>query len=121
MPYAKTILTDDILDDMRINLSAQPNKLSAEPVCDFCGDDSPVCVYHASRTSTGREAVGAEVIYRWCACQACEQAVDTDDWYYLENRLVKVLATLLPEFEKSLIRRAARISLDEFHRCSIKE
>lgn len=118
--YLKTELTNEMRDSMRISLSVQPKKIASEPVCDFCGDPHPVVVYRASKMSTGQ----LTPCWRWCACEACEEAVDRDDWKYIrkkvEARLLVVFGHMMPtKPPKSLVSEAVRKSLDQFHEAAI--
>ena len=111
--YLKKLLDPETMDMMRINLSVQEKKLSAEPVCDFCGAPHPMWVYASERMSTGemRDA------WRWCACGVCSGAVDRDNWNTIENRVVQRLKKmLLVNKDSPLVLAAARYALEEFHR-----
>src|SRR5215470_2741062 len=69
--YVRKRLLPDDLDNMRINLPVQKRKLSAEPVCDFCGSSDPVFIYAATKSDTDRR-----LWWRWCACDLCAEAVE---------------------------------------------
>lgn len=119
MSYVKKRLDEEGTDTMRINLAMREKKLSAEPVCDFCGDPVPVFVYASTKMATGE----IEQCWRWCACQVCSDAVDIDDWPVVEARLLHRLTGMLPTIVKGspLILSAVRMALEEFHRFSIHE
>jgi hypothetical protein len=116
MPYLKQSLSDEITDTLRANLSVREKKLSAEPVCDFCGDH-PVVIYAASRMSTGQ----IRQCWRWCACPTCERLVDSDQWAEVQNRLISKLMKMLPGMPRKLVASAAGVSLHEFIRYAVRK
>jgi hypothetical protein len=113
--YVKKSLTPQVMDSMRINLSAYEQKLSPEPVCDFCGDD-PVVVYAAMRMSTGEY----KHAWRWCACKACEALLEEDDKAGVINRIVNRMITLTSgRFSRELVLMAASSAFESFARYAV--
>ena len=86
MTNVRKKLADEDLDNLRINLSVRKDKLSPEPVCDFCGSPDPVFIY-AAISDTDRRPW-----WRWCACTFCAEAVENNN---LEQRLVECFAAKL--------------------------
>lgn len=112
MRYLKKRLDDESKDWMRVNLSVRDKKLSAEPVCDFCGDPHPIFVYGSHRMATGE----TQQCWRWCACQICSDAIDKEDWDTLQARALRRLNEMMPSVMKGspLILSAIRYALQEF-------
>lgn len=112
MKYLKKRLDEEGTDMMRINLSVRERKLSAEPVCDFCGDEHPVFVYASTRMSTGE----TQQCWRWCACEICSTAIDVEDWNTVESRLIRRLSDLLPSLMRGspLILKSVKYALEDF-------
>lgn len=118
MVYLKKRLDEEGVDSMRVNLAMRKLKLSAEPVCDFCGDPQPTFVYASYKMSTGETAQ----CWRWCACEACSQAIDSDDFVTVETRMLRRFNAMSPPIIKGspLVVSALRLALDEFHRHVIR-
>lgn len=118
MKYMKKRLDDEGVDNMRINLSVRELKLSAEPVCDFCGDPTPIYAYASYRMSTGETTQ----CWRWTACQICSDAIDREDFRIIEARALRRLQSLLPPLTKgsSLVLSAVRLAMEEFHRYVVR-
>jgi hypothetical protein len=95
MAYVKRVITSEDLDRIRIELSNQRRKLSPEPVCDFCGDPTPLFTYAASRMASGEQ----QMCWRWAACKTCSQAIDRDEWPEVIKRCQKRLQDMLESQE----------------------
>lgn len=114
--YVKKHLTPEVIDSMRISLSAYEKKMSPEPVCDFCGDDTPVTVYAAMRMSTGEYRHA----WRWCACSTCEMLLDSDDTTGVINRIINRMEFLTGgKFSRPLITQAASAAFETFTRYAV--
>ena len=118
MIYMKRPVTPEILDTLRINLSAHVLKLSPEPSCDFCGSPHGAWQYAAERMSTGQEIP----CWRWLACADCSSLVDSNSWDKVEDRACdavrRLLGVVAPEAQ---LRYGVRRSLDAFHRDAVRE
>lgn len=115
--YNKRTLTHGDLQRMRVSLASQPTALRSEPSCDFCGGLNPVCVYAASRMSTGHHIRA----WRWCACQSCSQAIDVDNWTAIEEAILARLKRFFPKItSEEHMREAISKALLEFHRYAEK-
>jgi hypothetical protein len=84
MTYLKKQIDADTIERTRINLSMRDNKLSPDPVCDFCSDTNPVWVYAASRMASGE----ARPCWRWMACAGCSRSIDNGNWDKLVRHMV---------------------------------
>lgn len=116
--YIKRELTPEAFDEMRINLSVRIKKFSPEPVCDFCGDPNPRYVYASRVMSTGEEMMN----WRWCACEACSLAVDSDDWQTIHKKLHDRLTGMSPMIKDSPLLVSAIVhALEEFHRDAMRK
>lgn len=110
MKFVKKYLSSKMKSDMRFLLSARRVKISSEPVCDFCGDSSPVYVYAATRMSTGFRVN----CWRWCACVTCSKLVDANDWSGLSERVMARLVPMLPFVVKAVLDEAVQNSVQSF-------
>jgi hypothetical protein len=117
MPYAKSLLTEEVLDSLRISLAGIVEKLRPEPSCDFCGSPEPMYVYYGTHMSTG-EAIRNP---RWCACFECSLAIDAHDWETITKRAVEYLIKKFPGFGIDTAWLSVEKALEEFHRYSIYE
>ena len=114
--YMKKKLTPEVIDGLRINLSAQDKKLSPDPVCDFCGNDTPVVVYAAIRMSTGEY----KHAWRWCACAMCEMLLDDNDSAGVIRRIVDRMVFLTGgRFSRELVIQAANAAFKTFTRYAV--
>jgi hypothetical protein len=94
-------------------------RLSAEPVCDWCGDSEPVVVYASRRMSTGED----RQCWRWFACERCERMVERGNWDALERKTIARYkkffgAKIQAEFghvPDSLVNEAVASALQQFH------
>lgn len=114
MTYLKKSLAEDTKDMLRVNLSAREDKLSPDPVCDFCGGDRPICVYASHRMSTGEEIE----CWRWCACVMCSALVDSEKFDALRRRVAARLSRLLrgggARMNPAIIAEAVAIPMKDF-------
>lgn len=119
MAYLKKQLDEKDRDNMRINLSVQPKKISPEPVCDFCGSNHPRVVYAASRMSTGE----IRNCWRWTACGVCESLIDSGQWREVELRIENWLLRSYKDanlpIPKDLLQLAVKASLEQFHKYAL--
>lgn len=116
--YLKTVLTPEMKDVLRINLSANRSKLSHDPVCDFCGNPDPIYVYRATRFTTGEECEN----WRWCACPVCSMLVDSNEWDDLKERIKFQLRSMMfgrvvPEH---VLNQAVEVSFRAFFRDAVE-
>ncbi len=116
MTYLKKELTPAALDTLRINLSVQAAKMSAEPVCDFCGSADPVSVYADLKMSNGLERPA----WRWCACGLCEKLVDASNWGDLQSRVTQRLLKLAPGTSPRMVAAAVAESWKQFNPIEVK-
>jgi len=97
-------------------------KLASVPVCDFCGGH-PKWVYAATRMSA--EVGNLPVVnWRWCACELCSKAIDSDDRPALELRVESRLRYLAPSWligHPLLLRRAVEFALEDFYTYAMRE
>jgi hypothetical protein len=116
--YLKKPLDSAALDTLRINLSVRSDKIASDPVCDFCGNHTPVVVYASSRMSTG----AIRQCWRWTACGMCEALVDTDKWTAMHRRVTARLRKMLPpHMPKAMIELAVSVTLEDFHKNVVRE
>lgn len=109
--YIKKVLTPEILDGIRINLSGVSVKMGAEPVCDFCGDTAPTTVYAAHRMSTGVE----RQCWRWCACSVCDELLTENKFDLVLDRLMERLRAMTQyRFSVEVVRYAAEEAFRTF-------
>lgn len=107
--YLKVVLSEQTKDNLRISLSVFAHKLSADPVCDFCGDESPVYVYRAKRMSDGSEVE----CWRWCACARCSYDIDYNHFRDLRHRIATRLQNMTGMPSK-LVEQAVAFVLETF-------
>ncbi len=115
--YLKKELSTTAIDDIRISLSVQTRKLSPEPVCDFCGRETPIYVYAATKMSTGEE----RDCWRWCACLGCSTLIDLNDWDALRARVAFKLQEMVPGIPKKLATQAVDLALAQFHEYAVTD
>jgi hypothetical protein len=128
--YLKKQLDARAIDTIRINLSTQGEKLSPEPVCDWCGEDAPEFAYASKRMASGEW----QACWRWLACKRCDRMIENENWDALERRTkarFKKLfgAKMQNEFKgevsedlisSAVISSAVKVSLDAFHEYGIQ-
>ena len=137
--YLKKPITEQALDLQRVNLSvmkdgaspdtplgtpAHEQRLSPEPLCDWCGGPDPVTTYAASRMSNG----DPRQCWRWNACAACERLVDKNHWDVLERRVTARFKLFLGarmeaqmgQVPEHVITEAVQSSLREFHDYAVR-
>ena len=109
--YVKREVTQEDLDNIRINLSVRELKLRPEPSCDFCGNVEPKYIYAAIRMSTGEWVSN----WRWLACMDCSSCVDKNKWKPIEDKVIRYLRSkgFAAAGDKEL-RDAARMSIAQF-------
>lgn len=61
-------------------------RVGNSPLCDFCGERSPMFVYASSVMSTGQPIR----CWRWCACSLCDSDLQTGNWSVLLKRTFEV-------------------------------
>lgn len=120
MNYLKKPVGTHDLDVVRINQSANEDKLSPEPMCDWCGDPKPVVLYASRRMANGV----FKVCWRWMACAVCEALVDNDDWVTIRQRTTarfkKFFAHRLPQgVPDDLVKEAVNAALNQFPKYAI--
>jgi hypothetical protein len=126
MTYLKKELDAQALAAIRVNLSTRDQKLSPEPVCDWCGEAEPVVVYASKRMANGR----FQQCWRWIACPRCERMIERENWDALRRRVTARFkkfygAKLENRFGQGaisddLIQDSVKVSLDAFFEYGIQ-
>lgn len=86
--YLKRALTAEELT------KAKPGKLpgiGSSPICDFCGERTPIYVYASKVMSTGPKIR----CWRWTACAVCDQDIQDHNWGAMLKRTYETTSRAL--------------------------
>jgi len=89
--YLKKRLTPETRKEILPTLLTHYPRLKDQIVCDFCGDDNTEFVYGAVRSSTGMK----RKCWRWCACEACSESIEKNDWGSIMRRALPTATRLM--------------------------
>src|SRR5438094_193649 len=110
--YVKQPLTEQDVDEIRIQLSVKDRKIESEPCCDFCGAHDIIWTYAASQTVTGEKLMH----WRWVTCLECSVLIDEDDWNEIEMKLMGWLRVRFSAAPRSVLLTIVRMVIEDFFR-----
>jgi hypothetical protein len=110
-------VTSETIEALRLNLSFNPNKMSPEPVCDFCADSKPTTQYAAWQMSTGE----VRDCWRWVLCDRCSALVNHNQWHAVEDLLVKVMRRMASHTSNDLLLTVVRRFVKDFRAHAVED